>query len=344
MAITLNDGRTLGGDAPPYVVAEFNTSHFGDVELASQMIATCAEIGVDCVKFQSWSVESLYSETFYSANKMAKRFVKKYALPEDALKHLAGVCRDHGIGFMSTPYSVDEARFLLDHCNTPALKIASMEINNLPYLKALGGMETALILSTGMADLGEIETAVRTLEEAGARDLCVLHCVSQYPIETHQAHVRNVRLLQDRFEHLPIGYSDHTLDLDAPVAATALGACLIERHFTLDRSRIGMDNQMATEPEAFAELIRRCRATYDALGSYERVVSQEELTQRGNMRRSVVYGRDMAAGTVLQEADLIFKRPGTGIAPTDVAQLLGKTLLQNVSGDHLASMDHVRAS
>ena len=331
----LNDGTPLADYAKPYFVAEFNTSHFGDVALAKEMIEECARIGVDCVKFQSWSAETLYSQSYYAENKMAKRFVKKYALSEEQLLELAAHCKSKGIGFMSTPYAVPEARFLVDQCHVPALKIASMEINNLDYLADLARMGSALILSTGMADLCEIETAVRVVQDAGCTDLSVLHCVSRYPIENTEANLRNIALLKDRLPGVAIGYSDHTLGLDAPVAAVALGASVIERHFTLDRSRIGMDNQMATEPEEFAEMIKRCMATWHCMGRAERQISEEELRQRANMRRSLVYAGDLAPGTKISKDDLICKRPGTGIPPTEVAKVVGKTLVRAVEGDFL---------
>ncbi|MEM6834466.1 MAG: N-acetylneuraminate synthase family protein [Pseudomonadota bacterium] len=338
--ITLNDGTALGRYEKPYIVAEFNTSHFGDVDLAKDMILECARIGVDCVKFQSWSTQTLYSQSFYAENKMAKRFVKKYALSEEDLLALSVFCQEQGIGFMSTPYSEEEARFLVERCAVPALKIASMEINNLPFLQAVGAMDTAVILSTGMADMGEIETAVAALQEAGCANLCVLHCVSRYPIENGEANLRNIQLLQDRLAGVPIGYSDHSLGLEAPAAAVALGACLIERHFTLDRSRIGMDNQMATEPEEFAQMIARCYETHNCMGHYQRTLADAEIEQRQNMRRSVVYRKSLAQGTVLSREDVMFKRPGTGIAPTEVDTIVGKTLAEPVAEDTLVCPAH----
>jgi sialic acid synthase SpsE len=337
--MNLNDGTPLSDYAKPYFVAEFNTSHFGDVALAKEMIEECARIGVDCVKFQSWSAETLYSQSYYADNKMAKRFVKKYALSEAQLFELSEYCKLKEIGFMSTPYSVPEARFLVEDCAVPALKIASMEINNLDYLRQLAQMGGALILSTGMADLPEIETAVQVLLEAGCADLSVLHCVSRYPIDNTEANLRNITLLKERLPGVAIGYSDHTLGLEAPVAAVALGACLIERHFTLDRSRIGMDNQMASEPEEFAELIKRCIATWRCMGRADRQVSEAELKQRLNMRRSLVYAGPLAAGTSISSADLVCKRPGTGIAPTDAARVIGKVLCRAVEGDTLVQAE-----
>lgn len=330
-----NDGTIVGEYERPYVVAELNTSHFGDMDLARKMIAECARIGVDCVKFQSWSAETLYSGSYYDHNPIAKRFVKKYSLSEEQLFELSGTCTENQIGFMSTPYSIEEASFLVEKCGVPALKIASMEINNLPFIKVLAQLGSALILSTGMADLEEVETAVETIQAAGCQNLVVLHCVSRYPIKNHEANIRNVQMLRDRLSGVSIGYSDHTEELDAPAAAVALGACLIERHFTLDRSRIGMDNNMATEPEEFAKLIRRCRQTWECMGRYERVVSQGELDQRLNMRRSVAYADDLAAGTALKPEHLVFKRPGTGIAPTEVDSVIGKTLQNDVVASHL---------
>ena len=178
MEITLNDGRVLGPNTAPYVVAELNTSHFGKVETAREMIDAAKACGCDCVKFQSWSTDTLYSQTFYDQNPMAKRFVKRYSLSNEALRELAAYCKTQGIGFSSTPYSVPEAEFLVRECAPPFVKIASMELNNLRFLRAIAQLDTAIVLSTGMGEAAEIERAVETLQAAGARNLCVLHCVS----------------------------------------------------------------------------------------------------------------------------------------------------------------------
>lgn len=333
--ICLRDATELADYGRPYVVAEINTSHFGSVDTAKQMILRAREVGCDCVKFQSWSAETLYSKTFYDQNPIAKRLVKKFSFGEAELVELAQFSRDNGIAFSSTPYARSEAEFLLDRCQAPFVKVASMELTNLPYLAFLGCTGAPIVLSTGMGDMDEIRKAVATIEATGNRNICILHCISIYPPETSTIHLNNILGLRAAFPAYPIGFSDHSLGTEIAAAAVALGACLIEKHLTLDKTRIGMDNQMAIEPEEMAALVRGCRNVQIALGSIERTVLPAELEQRTKMRRSVIAARKLEAGTVLTEADLDLKRPGTGIPPEKMRSLIGKTVLRAIEADTL---------
>ena len=335
-----NDGNTLGN--APFFVAEFNTSHFGDEQIAKEMINISREIGVNCVKFQSWSTHTLYSKTYYESNPIAKRFVRKYSFDEATLSRLASYCVESSIGFMSTPYSMNEVNFLLNKCKVPAIKMASMEINNLEFIKDVALTGSAIILSTGMADLAEITEAVEQVIKTGNDNLCLLHCVSQYPTELKSCNINNIKMLKNTFPEIEIGYSDHTLSHFAAEAAVSIGASLIEKHFTLDKTKIGMDNQMASEPSEFKEMIKNCLNIHECLGKYERVVSKEEKKQQQNMRRSLVYKKDFSAGKILGKNDIIFKRPGTGLPPNSVANIIGKKLLKDVDGDTLLMFDDLK--
>jgi N-acetylneuraminate synthase len=339
MEIKLNDGRVLGLDAPPYIVAELNTSHFGNVETAKEMIDAAKESGCDCVKFQSWTADTLYSQTFYEQNPIAKRFVKRYSLSNDQLRELSTYCRAQGIGFSSTPYSLPEAEFLVRECAPPFLKIASMELNNLRFLRALAGLGTAIVLSTGMGEEEEIVRAVEVLQAAGAKNLCVLHCVSIYPAPAETINLRNMLSMQDRLSDVVIGYSDHTIGAEVAVASVALGARLIEKHFTLDNQKIGMDNQMATEPAEMKRLVQQCKSAHAAMGNCARVVSDEERAQRANMRRSVVSARALSAGTVLTEDDVTLKRPGTGIPADQLDAVIGRMISADIEADQVIPPD-----
>ena len=241
----LNNGVVIENHGRPYFIAELNTSHFGKVETAMEMIDAAKAAGVDCVKFQSWSANTLYSNTYYRQNPVARRFVDKFSFGPEKLKQLADYARTRGIAFASTPYSTDEADFLLKECAVPFIKIASMEINNLPYLEYIARTGSAIILSTGMADQEEITRAVRCIREAGNENVAVLHCVSIYPAEPSTINLNNMLTLRQLYQGLPIGYSDHTVGIETPIAAVALGAPIVEKHFTLDSKKIGMDNQMA---------------------------------------------------------------------------------------------------
>ena len=320
-------------------IAEFNTSHFGDVGLAKEMIEVAKTCGANCVKFQSWTAETLYSKSYYLQNPIAKRFVNKYSLSENELRELALHCEKVGIDFLSTPYSIREAKFLINDCGSKAIKVASMEINNLAYLREIAALDSDIILSTGMSDLTEIEVAVKSIQEKSNRELCLLHCVSQYPTAIDDANMLNVKLLNDVFPRLTVGYSDHTLGYEASLASVVLGARLIERHFTLDKTKIGMDNHMASEPSEFRELVDICNNVMRSLGSYDRILTDDDIDQRKNMRRSITYKRDLPAGHVLDAEDLSYKRPGTGMPPTEVNSIIGKLLVRPVEADTLVEVE-----
>lgn len=332
---TLSNHTVLGDYQRPYIIAEVNSSHNGSVETAKQMIDQAKEAGCDCVKFQSWSAQSLYSRTYYDSNPIAQRIVKKFALSENELKELAAYCRQKEIDFASTPYSAAEADFLAESCGVPFLKVASMDINHIPFLEYIAGMGLPVVLSTGMADMAEIERAVDTLERAGSRNLCLLHCVSIYPAEVDTVQLNNIQGLRERFVGYPVGFSDHTVGTEVAAAAVALGAAVIEKHFTLDKSRMGMDNHMAAEPAEMRTMVNACRNVYAALGKKERIVSQAELEQRKKMRRSVIASADIPAGTVLTMEDLNVKRPGDGIAPDRMKDICGMRTVRDIVSDTL---------
>ena len=333
--IQLRNGRWLGDYERPYIVAEVNSSHNGDVEVAKRMIDAAAEAGCDCVKFQSWSAESLYSATYYKANPISKRIVKKFALTKEELRDMAEYSRNKGVDFSSTPYSRDEVDWLIGECKAPFVKVASMDLNNYAYLRYIAEKQVPVVLSTGMSEIDEIRNAVRVIEETGNRQLCLLHCISIYPPEIETIHLNNIIGLRAEFPDYPIGFSDHSHGVEMAVAATALGAALIEKHLTLDRTKIGMDNQMATEPEEMAQMVQCCHNTQIAMGQKERVVREAEQEQMKKMRRSVIVVRDMKAGEVLRQGDLDAKRPGTGIPADKIEMLIGKRLLVDKEADTL---------
>lgn len=329
------DDSLIADYTRPYIVAEVNSSHNGNMETAKKMIDAAVESGCDCVKFQSWSAASLYSKTYYDANPIARRFVNKFSLSPEQLKELSNYCRCKQIAFSSTPYSEEEVDFLVEGCQVPYIKIASMELNNLRFLEYIGRKQVPVVLSTGMCDQREIQRAVKTLEEAGTTQMVILHCVSIYPTDLANVHLNNIVGLRELFPLYPIGFSDHTKGDAAAVAATALGAALIEKHLTLDHSKVGMDNGMATEPEEFKMLVSKCRDIQIAMGSKTRTVSEAELEQRGNMRRSIITVRNLPKGTVIRAEDLYAKRPGTGIAPDKMKEIIGKAVNRDIEADTL---------
>jgi sialic acid synthase SpsE len=330
--IFLENGTAIQDFSRPYFVAELNTSHNGSLDLAKEMVRKAKEAGCDCVKFQSWSQDSLYSKTFYQANPIAKRFVSKFALSEDSMREVADFCRAIEIAFSSTPYCEREVDFLLE-CGVPFIKVASMDLVNYKYLRYIASTGEAVVLSTGMGSLDEIRRAVGVFEDAGNASLCILHCTSIYPAAASEIRLMNILGLRRAFPQYPIGFSDHSLGIEMAIASVGMGAALIEKHFTLDRSKIGMDNQMSTEPAEMQRLVQGCRIAAEGLGSPERQVSAAELEQRQKMRRSIVALRDLQAGTALSEQDLGAKRPGTGIPPERIGDLIGRVVVRDIAAD-----------
>lgn len=340
-SMMLNTGVNISDYGAPYFIAEFNSSHFGDVGNAKRMVDAAVTQGINCVKFQSWTAESLYSQSYYNENPIAKRFVKKFSFSPDELLELARYCRANKIDFASTPYAESEVDWLVEQCGVPFIKIASMEINNLPFLRYIAETGSAIVLSTGMASTEEIELAVETIKAAGNKNLSVLHCVSTYPAPSETINLNNIHMLRELCEGAVVGYSDHTVGVEVPLAAVALGVPIIEKHFTLDNTQIGMDNQMATEPDDFGKLITMSGHVRASLGSFNRVVSTDEYAQRANMRRSIVAARTMMPGDVINQKDILFKRPGTGISISDVDRVMGAKVVRRVEADHVIDPDDI---
>lgn len=328
--INLKNGRQIGGGERPYIIAEMNSSHNGKTECARQMMDAAKDCGCDCVKFQSWTEETLYSEEYYEKNPISRRMVKGFSLSESQLYELWEYSKKIDIDFSSTPYSNREVDFLADRIDVPFIKIASMEINNFPFLTYIAKKGKPVILSTGMASYMEIKKAVDTIVTTGNRNLCILHCVSVYPAKADSVNLNNIVYLRESYPEFAVGYSDHTMGSEVACGAVALGAEVIEKHFTMDRSRMGMDNNMAAEPAEMKELVRKCGNVYAALGGTKRIISEDEQSQLKKMRRSIVAGMNIKAGTVIEAGMLDYKRPGTGLSPVEGEEIIGKRISRDI--------------
>lgn len=339
--LILRNGRKIGSLCEPYIVAELNSSHNGNVETAKHMIDAAKNCGCDCVKFQSWSADSLYAEEYYKNNPISRRIVTKFSLMSEQLLELSIYCKEVGIDFSSTPYSKEEVDFLVDKTEASFIKIASMEINNLPYLRYIGEKGTPIVLSTGMSTIEEIRDAVKVIESTGNKQICILHCVSMYPAPVKVINLNNIIMLKEEFPDYVIGYSDHTIGYEVAAASIALGASLIEKHFTLDNKKMGMDNNMATEPVEMKNLTMACHNVFSAMGIKKRILLEGEEEQRLKMRRSLVAKRELHCGEVLSNEDIEAKRPGEGIPPDKLQTVIGKRIKKDIPKGNLIKSEYL---
>jgi sialic acid synthase SpsE len=335
-------GRSVGPGEQPYIVAEIGSNHNGDMQLCRRLIDAAKECGVDAVKFQSWSKSSLISKAEYARNtKYTKsngsqptleEAVERYQFTPEQHHEIAAYCQSQKVVFFSSCFARQEVD-LLESLNVPAYKIASMDVNHLPLLEYVAETGKPLILSTGLATLGEIERALGFLRDHNSGPVALLHCVSIYPSAPELVNLRNIGTLQLAFD-VPVGYSDHSLGAAIPLAAIALGSCIIEKHFTLDKSMEGWDHAVSADPEELRHLVRESRNIFEALGSSVRTINEEQMAKRRVFRRRMVTMRGMKKGQTVGAADVDFKRPGTGIDPDQLTYVVGRTLKRDVEPDH----------
>jgi sialic acid synthase SpsE len=328
----------------PYVIAEIGANHNGDMQLAKKIIDCAIEAGCDAVKFQSWTPSSIVSKLEYENNQKytdsskkhfgsLKEMVEKYYLTTEQHFELESYCKSKNITFCSTPFSFSEVD-LLEELNVPFYKIASMDINNYPLLKYVAQKNKPIILSTGMSTLGEIENAITLINKYGNNDVILLHCISIYPPKYEDIHLNNISMLHKAFG-LPVGFSDHTIGFSIPLASVALGACIIEKHFTIDKDLPGWDHEISADPFEMKIICNESKNIIKSLGKSKRIVSKAEEEKKLKFRRSIVSKIEMKEGHTIIESDLDFKRPGIGIPPDNIDQIIGKKVKNNIGIDDL---------
>ena len=325
----------------PYIIAEIGANHNGDINLAKKMIDKAKDCGCDAVKFQSWSKKSLFTKNFYKEQNQFKdnnfgtleEMVEKFSLSKKDHAVLKEYCDNKKITFFSTPFSFEEVD-MLDELKVPFFKVASMDLNNLSFLKYVSEKGQTIILSTGMGSLAEIETALNIIYETGNKEVILFHCIAIYPPDDKIINLRNIEMLNKTFS-IPVGFSDHTIGTSIPLAAIALGAKVIEKHFTLDKTLPGWDHAVSANPEEMKVIVEEGKRIVTSLGEYRRVVSEQEKKQIESFRRSVVTKRNIKEGEILQKENLDFKRPGTGIRPDEIKYILGRKVNKDIDEDEL---------
>jgi N,N'-diacetyllegionaminate synthase len=338
--------RLIGEGEPCFIIAEAGINHNGDVNLAKKLIDVAKEAGADAVKFQTFKAEEVVSKCAEKAEYQKQatgveesqfEMIKKFELTEKDFGELSAYARKKGIVFISSPFdkkSVD----LLDELGVPAFKIASGEITNFPLLKHIARKKKPIILSTGMSTFGEIEEALEAIGEEGAEEIILLHCVSSYPAKVEDMNLRAIETLGHAFK-LPVGLSDHTLGITIPIVAVALGACVIEKHFTLDKSLPGPDHQASLEPEELKQMIKAVREVEKAMGNGIKNPTEEEEEMKRIVRRSIVARVEISEGTLITEEMLDIKRPGTGVEPKYMNKVIGAVARCRIEQDEPLTMN-----
>jgi pseudaminic acid synthase len=328
MAISI-DGRKIGLDQPPYVICELSANHNGSLDTAFRLVDEAAKTGADAIKLQTYRPDTItlkadteeftirgglwHGRTLYDLYEEAH-------LPWEWHKPLFDRARERGVTMFSTPFDAS-AVDLLEDLNAPAYKVASFEAVDLPLIRYIAATRKPMIISTGMADQEEIAEALQAARDGGCEELALLHCVSGYPAPAKEYNLATIPDMAMRFQ-VPIGLSDHTIDNTTAIASVALGACLIEKHFTLDRSAGGPDDSFSLEPAEFADLCASAKTAWEATGA---VNYEKKESEKGNVkfRRSLYFVNDLEEGAVVTDHDVRSVRPGFGLAPKLLDRVIG---------------------
>ena len=327
-----------------FIIAEAGVNHNGSLEMAVQLIDVAVAAGADAVKFQTFKAEKVisvnapkagYQKETTGSDESQLEMVKKLELDEAAHTRLIQHCQDKGIEFLSTPFDL-ESIDLLNRLGLDVFKIPSGEITNLPYLRKLGALKKRLILSTGMADLGEIEDALDVLTESGTPlgNITVLHCNTEYPTPFEDVNLLAMLTIKNAFG-VEVGYSDHTPGIEVPIAAVALGATIIEKHFTLDRNLPGPDHKASLEPDDLKAMVQAIRNIEKSLGNGIKRSSPSEVKNKPIARKSLVASQPIKTGELFGATNITAKRPGTGISPMRWDEVLGQVAQKDYERDEL---------
>ena len=330
-----------------FVIAEAGVNHNGCLDLAYKLVDVAVEAGADAVKFQTFKAEQVisryaekaeYQKETTDASESQLEMVKKLELNREAHEKLMAYCRDKGIEFLSTPFDLESIDLLIE-LGIKTLKIPSGEITNLPYLRKIGALGKKVIMSTGMATLEEVRMALEVLVNGRAQkeNITILHCNTEYPTPFEDVNLRAMLTMKDKLG-VKVGYSDHTLGIEVSVAAVALGAEVIEKHFTLDKTSEGPDHKASLEPDELKAMIRSIRNIERAMGSGVKRPSLSELKNIMIARKSIIAAKDIKKGEIFTGKNITVKRPGNGISPMKWDEVIGQVAMRDFKEDELIKL------
>lgn len=331
-----------------YIIGEAGVNHNGDIKIAKRLVDIAKSAGCDCVKFQTFSADKIVTKKAKKAEYQAQntknddsqyKMLKKLELSYEQFKELKAYCDKVQIDFLSTPFDEDAVE-LLEDVGVNAYKIPSGEITNKPLLQYIARKNKRMLVSTGMSTLEEVKKAVEWIEEMGNRNIVLFHCTSNYPAPFEDVNMEAMLTLKRQFGY-PVGYSDHTEGIEISLMSAAYKATVIEKHFTYDRNADGPDHKASLEPDELAFMVKLIRNIETARGNGEKKPTESEFSTRNVARKSLVWNKPMVAGDIVQRGDLSCKRPGTGIEPQELENVIGSKVKRNCYEDDLVSWDDI---
>ena len=340
--------KVIGENNPVFIIAEAGINHNGDLETAKKMIEVASEIGADAIKFQTGKVSETiiknapkaeYQKNSDKDEETQYEMIKQVELTDEEWLELCKFSKKKDIIFFSKP-SYEGAVPLLLKMGIPVFKIGSGDVTHLSLIRKVAKTKLPIILSTGMSTMEEIKEAVDTIKGEGNKNIILLHCTSNYPTDYENVNLKAMLTLKDKFD-LPVGYSDHTIGTDVPTAAVALGACVIEKHFTLDKSMKGPDHKASMEPEEFKVMVKKIRDTEKILGSADKKPTPSEKDVRSAARKSIVANSDIKKGEIIKEEHLAFKRPGIGLTQKYLKDIIGKKARTDIKKDTILDLNMI---
>lgn len=338
--------KVISHQHPCYVIAEIGVNHNGKEALAIKLVEEAVKAGVDAIKFSKfdpYKIHSKESRSVYcledscSYDSQIAELTRKLDLSNEVLTKMAHLCKKLNIDFLSTPFDENSVDFLVK-LRVPAIKIGSGDLTTDPLLSYVAKQQLPVILSTGMSNMEEVHHAVDVLMENGCPELALLHCVSNFPAQVDGLNLKVIQTLEREFD-VPVGFSDHTTVIEVAAVAVASGACIIEKHFTLDKELPGPDHRYSLDPHEMTQMIKEIRQVEKVLGVEQKVPTAEEMEYRKFGRRSIVARAAIEPGTVITETMITMKRPGTGISPRDLYRVLGKKAKVRIGEDEILTWD-----